>query len=107
MAASGGVVLTLLFIYAYFTGRLFITPELAIGFGLISWGGSFTIMLMIATGYSERFTDPGNAKTPIVALTANALDGDKQKCLEAGMSDYMSNSVKVEQLKTMLSSYVS
>ncbi len=38
----------------------------------------------------------------IVALTANALTGDRDKCIEAGMDDYVSKPVKAEQLTAML-----
>jgi CheY-like chemotaxis protein len=39
---------------------------------------------------------------PIVALTAKAMRGDRQKCIEAGASDYIAKPVKTEQLLSLL-----
>lgn len=43
---------------------------------------------------------------PIVALTANALRGDREKCLEAGMNDYLTKPLNVELLETTLKKWI-
>ena len=43
---------------------------------------------------------------PIVALTANTLDNDLQKCLDAGMNDYLSKPFSSEDLQVMIAKYL-
>ncbi len=43
---------------------------------------------------------------PIIALTANAMGGDRERCLECGMDDYLSKPFKKEQLQAMVRKWI-
>lgn len=44
---------------------------------------------------------------PVIAMTANAMSGDRESCLQAGMDDYISKPIRMDALKEILEKYLS
>jgi len=51
--------------------------------------------------------ETGQERLPVVAMTANAMEGDKEKCLSAGMDDYVAKPVNQQVLKETLGRWLS
>lgn len=47
-----------------------------------------------------------NPQVPIIAITANAMKGDREKCLDAGMDDYMAKPVRKSEFTLLLEKYL-
>ena len=73
------------------------TPDLAIVL--------MDIMMPEMDGYQTMRAirqKPDFRRLPIIALTAKAMKGDREKCMEAGASDYLAKPVNTEQLLSAL-----
>ena len=61
-------------------------------------------------GYSTtriiRKMQTGQSRIPIIALTADAMKGDKERCLDSGMNNYISKPFKLEEIEAVLREYV-
>jgi signal transduction histidine kinase/DNA-binding response OmpR family regulator len=54
-----------------------------------------------------RSGEAGRMRIPVVAMTANAMQGDREKCIAAGMDDYVSKPVNREELEAVVSKWKS
>ena len=48
----------------------------------------------------------GLARTPIMGVTAHALKGDRERCLDAGMDDYLTKPVSPDRLEAKIAEWV-
>ncbi len=59
-----------------------------------------------ATGIIRKSESMPFREIPIIALTANAVKGDRERCIAAGMSDYLCKPVKLTELEAMMSKWL-
>ena len=54
----------------------------------------------------RRIEEKTGAHVPIIAMTANAMVGDREKCLRCGMDEYVSKPVNIEELKEVMGQWI-
>lgn len=77
-------------------------------FALILMDCQMPIMDGYAATLAIRNGDAGetNKRIPILAITASALAGDREKCISVGMNDYLAKPFQFEHLKTAIAKYL-
>jgi signal transduction histidine kinase/CheY-like chemotaxis protein len=59
-----------------------------------------------ATSEIRKLEQQKERKTPIVAMTANAMEGDREKCISRGMDDYLAKPVQMSSLRACLTRWL-
>lgn len=68
------------------------------------------IRMPVMDGYEAsrqiRKQERGKKHTSIIAITANVLEGEKQRCFDAGMDDYLGKPIKAKDLENLLKKHL-
>ena len=56
---------------------------------------------------TQKIRQQNGPQPNIIAMTANAIQGDREECMQAGMDDYISKPVNIEELIDKLEKYAS
>lgn len=59
-----------------------------------------------ATRLIRKHPNPEVRNVLIIAMTASAIQGDREKCLDSGMNNYLAKPVRAQTLKSLLESYL-
>ena len=60
-----------------------------------------------ATAELRRREQVSGGHTPVIAMTAHAMAGDREKCLDAGMDDYITKPMRQADLAAVLKRWIS
>ena len=81
------------------------TDTLTLSRGANQWKFGIDLMMPLMDGYETLGIlkqDVRLKQIPVIAVTAKAMKGDREKCLEAGASDYIAKPVNTDQLVSLL-----
>lgn len=83
-------------------GKQAIEMAKSVGYDVILMDVSMPVMDGMMATHHIRALDDYNATVPIIALTAHAMEGDRQLCLAAGMNDYLPKPISMTSLARVL-----
>lgn len=86
-------------------GKAAVEAQSKINYDLILMDCQMPVMDGYEASLAMRKTSAG-CHVRIVAMTANAMEGDRDKCLAAGMDDYLSKPVKIERLQEVVETFL-
>jgi len=83
-----------------------LNAAMAHSYGLILMDCQMPVMEGYEATRKIREREVGKRRTPIIALTAHAMVGDREKCLDCGMDDYLTKPLRPQALEGVLKKYL-